>query len=34
VEVGKEYDGHVILDEALDVSRKLVLRHHENQFTI
>ena len=34
VEVGKEYDGHVILDEALDVSRKLVLRHDENQFTI
>jgi ligand-binding sensor domain-containing protein len=34
VEVGKAYDGHVILDEALDVCRKLVLRHDENQFTI
>lgn len=32
--VGKAYDGHVILDKALDVSRKLVLRHDENQFTI
>ena len=34
VEVGTAYDGHVILDEALDVCRKLVLRHDENQFTI
>ena len=34
VEVGKEYDGHVILEEALDVSRELVLRSDENQFTI
>ena len=34
VEVGKEYDGHVILEEALDVCRELVLRHDENQFTI
>ena len=34
VEVGKEYDGHVILEEALDVSRELVLRYDENQFTI
>ena len=28
------YDGHVILREALDVCRKLVLKHDENQFTI
>ena len=34
VEVGQEYDGHVILDEALDVCRKLVLHHNENHFTI
>ena len=34
VEVGKEYDGHIILDEALDVCRELVLRSDENQFTI
>ena len=34
VEVGKEYDGHVILEEALDVCKELVLRHDENQFTI
>ena len=34
VEVGKAYDGHVILNEALDECRKLVLRYDENQFTI
>ena len=34
VEVGKEYDGHVILEEALDVCKELVLRYDENQFTI
>lgn len=34
ISVGKEYDGHVILDEALDISRELTLRHDENQFTI
>ena len=34
VEVGKAYDGRVILDEALDVCRELVLRYDENQFTI
>ena len=34
VEVGMAYDGHVILREALDVCRKLVLKHDENQFTI
>ena len=32
--VGQEYDGRVILDEALDVCRKLTLRYYENQFTI
>ena len=32
--VGQEYDGRVILEEALDESRELVLRHYENQFTI
>ena len=34
VAVGKEYEGRVILDEALDVCRELTLRHDENQFTI
>ena len=34
VEVGMAYGGHVILREALDVCRKLVLKHDENQFTI
>ena len=34
VEVGREYEGHVILDEALDVCRELTLRPDENQFTI
>ena len=31
---GEEYEGHVILDEALDVCRRIVLRYSENQFTI
>ncbi len=34
VEVGREYEGHVILDEALDACRELTLRPDENQFTI
>ncbi|MGN0280962.1 MAG: two-component regulator propeller domain-containing protein [Prevotella sp.] len=34
IEVGKEYDGHVILPEALNESRKLTLRYDENQFSI
>lgn len=34
VEVGRKYEGRVILDEALDVCRELTLRHDENQFTI
>ena len=32
--VGEEYDGRVILEEALNESRELTLRHDENQFTI
>ena len=32
--VGQEYDGRVILDEALDACRELTLRYYENQFTI
>ena len=32
--VGEEYDGRVILKEALDASRELTLRYYENQFTI
>ena len=32
--VGEEYDGRVILKEALDASRELTLRHDDNQFTI
>ena len=34
VSVGREFDGRVILDEALDVCRELTLRSDENQFTI
>ena len=34
VEVGVPYDGRVILDEALDMQRKIRLRYGENQFTI
>ena len=32
--VGEEYEGRVILKQALDVSDELVLRYDENQFTI
>ena len=32
--VGEEYDGRVILEEDLNVSHELVLRHYESQFTI
>ena len=32
--VGQEYDGRVILEEALDVNPELTLRYDENQFTI
>ncbi len=32
--VGERYEGRVILEDDLNVSRKLVLRHDENQFTI
>ncbi len=32
--VGQEYEGRVIMEEALDVSRELTLRYDENQFTI
>lgn len=34
VNPGEEYEGRVILDEALDVCRELSLRYSENQFTI
>ena len=34
IEVGKEYDGHVILPEAINESRKICLNHNENQFSI
>lgn len=34
IEVGKEYDGHVILPEAINESRRVELKHNENQFTI
>ena len=34
VNVGQKVNGHVILDEPLDVSHKLRLRYSENQFTI
>jgi len=34
VEVGKEYDGRVVLETALDTCKELVLRYDENQFTI
>ena len=32
--VGEEFDGRVILDEALDECRELTLRYYENQFSI
>ena len=32
--VGEAYDGRVIMEEDLNVSRELVLRYYENQFTI
>ena len=32
--IGEAYDGRVILEEDLNVSGELVLRHYENQFTI
>jgi hypothetical protein len=32
--VGQEFDGRVILDEAIDACRELTLRYYENQFTI
>ena len=34
VNPGEEYEGRVILDEALDVCRELSLKYSENQFTI
>lgn len=34
IEVGKLYDGRVILPEALNESRQLTLKYNENQFTI
>lgn len=34
VHVGEEYNKHVILDESIDVSRKLKLNYGENAFTI
>ena len=32
--IGEAYDGRVILDEDLNISQELVLRHYESQFTI
>jgi hypothetical protein len=32
--IGEAYDGRVIMDEDLNVSKELVLRYYENQFTI
>ncbi len=34
IEVGEEYNGRVILDEALDMQRSISLKYSENQFTI
>ena len=34
VEVGAEFNGRIILDEALDQQRSITLKYHENQFTI
>lgn len=34
VKVGKEYDGHVILREALDESRQATLNYRQNVFTV
>jgi len=32
--IGEAYDGRVIMDEDLNISKELVLRYYENQFTI
>ena len=32
--IGEAYDGRVILEEDLNVSKELILRYYENQFTI
>ena len=34
VEVGQEYDGRVILEQALDMQRSIRLKYEQNQFTI
>lgn len=34
VEVGETYEGHVILNKALDIQRKISLKYGENQFSI
>lgn len=34
IKAGEPYEGRVILDEALNSCRRIVLRHDENQFTI
>ncbi len=34
IEIGKEYDGHVVLPENLNVARKIELDHGQNIFTI
>jgi hypothetical protein len=34
VEVGQEYDGRVILEQALDMQRSIRLKYGQNQFTI
>ena len=34
VEVGQEYDGRVILEEALDMQKSIRLKYSQNQFTI
>ena len=34
VEVGREYDGRVVLEQSLDACRELTLRYDQNQFTI
>ena len=34
VEVGQEYDGRVILEEALDMQKSIRLKYGQNQFTI
>ena len=34
IEAGKEYDGRIVIDEAIDECRKVTLSHADDQFTV